>query len=68
MIKPLATCLISMQKIWALLRESLILLLLHVNNNSADQPTHPLSLISAFVIHLLKVSSYDVSLKLASSC
>ena len=45
----------------ASMRETLTLLL--VNNKSADQPVHPRSLISAFVIHYLKsqVTRSDIS-------
>ena len=32
------------------------------NNTSADQPAHPCSLISAFVIHLLETSIFKLAL------
>ena len=39
---------LSVQAIWVLMPENLILL--HVNNNGTDQPVHPHSLISAIAI------------------
>ena len=38
---------------WAWLREDLVDLL-YVNNKHADQPAHPCSLVSTFVVHFLE--------------
>ena len=52
------TCMIAQhfeklnKSIWAPLLESLTLL--YANNKGADQPVHPRSLISTFVIHYLE--------------
>ena len=48
--------------IWAFWRENLILM--HANNKGADQPVHPHSLISTFVI--LPLVACDIVSKLAS--